>query len=145
MDGDPFLRHELSDKKNRSAMRFVLELKQRFPSTCSVAVLLQYNGTFATSLPNPRSVSMFEQNTASFIAKTDATSSASMVDMAVNQRRLSFSSEDLRDFVEYHDAPTATVGRLGPQTQDSTPLAYHGSLLERYLIARVLGYATMGS
>ena len=35
------------------------------------------------SFPNPSSVSMFEQNTASFIASADATSSASMVDMAL--------------------------------------------------------------
>ena len=70
-------------KKKRSAMCFVLELKERFHSACSVAVLSQYNGTFAKSLPNPSSVNMFEQNTASLIAKADATSSASMVDMAV--------------------------------------------------------------
>ena len=64
-------------------MCFVLELKARFPSAYNVAVLSQYSGTCANSLPNPNSVSMFEKNTVSFIPKADATSSASMVDMAV--------------------------------------------------------------
>ena len=64
-------------------MCFVLELKERFPSACSVAVSSQYSGTCANSLPNPSSVSIFAQNTASFNLKADATSSASMVDMAV--------------------------------------------------------------
>ena len=64
-------------------MCFVLELKERFNSAGSVAVLSQYSGTRANSLPNPSSVSMFEQNPASYIAKADPTSSTSMVDMAV--------------------------------------------------------------
>ena len=67
-------------KKKRSAVCFVLELKERFPRECSVAFLSQYNGTFAKSLQNPSSVSTFRQNTASFITNSDAASSASMVD-----------------------------------------------------------------
>ena len=64
-------------------MCFVLELKEGFPSAFSVAVSSQYSGTCANSLPNPSSVSMFEQNTAFFSAKAVATCSASMVDMVI--------------------------------------------------------------
>ena len=64
-------------------MCFVRELKGRFPSACSVAVWSQYSGTCANYLPNPSTVSIFKQNTASFIPKAGATSSASMVDIAV--------------------------------------------------------------
>ena len=68
-------------KKKRNTMCFVLELKDRFPNACRVAVLLQYAGICANSFPNPSSASIFEQNTASFIARADATSSAFMVDI----------------------------------------------------------------
>ena len=70
-------------KKKRNAMCLVLELKDRFPNACRVAVLSQYTGICANPFPNSSYVSMFEQNTASFIARADATSSASMVDIAV--------------------------------------------------------------
>ena len=70
-------------KKKRKAMWVVLELKDRFPNECRVAVLSQYIDICANSFPNPSSVSMFEQNTASINARADATSSACMVDIAV--------------------------------------------------------------
>ena len=70
--------------KKRSAMWFILELKERFASACSVAVLSQNNGTSAKALPNPSSVRMFQQGHCFLhLAKADATSSTSMVDMAV--------------------------------------------------------------
>ena len=68
-------------------MCFVLGLEERFPGACSVAAMSQYSGTCAHYLPNPSSVSMFEQNTASLIVKGDATSYASIVDMAVRLSR----------------------------------------------------------
>ena len=77
------LRHQLSDVKEAQSDVLRPGTEGAVSSACSVAVLSQYSGTCANSLPNPSSVSMFEQNTASFIAKADATSSASMVDMAV--------------------------------------------------------------
>ena len=42
-----------------------------------------YSGTCPNYSPNPSSVIMLEQNTASFVVKAEATSSASMVDIAV--------------------------------------------------------------
>ena len=68
-------------------MCFVLELKEGFPSAFSVAVSSQYSGTCANSLPNPSSVSMFEQDPASYIEKADPTISTSMIDMAVRRCR----------------------------------------------------------
>ena len=59
-------------------------LFRRFvPMSAGLLSVEMYSGPCANSLPNPISVSMFEQNTAFFIAKADAISSASMVDMAV--------------------------------------------------------------
>ena len=42
-----------------------------------------YSGTCPTCCPNPSPVIMLEQNAASSIVKAEATSSASMVDIAV--------------------------------------------------------------
>ena len=64
-------------------MCLVLELNGRFPNECRVAVLSQYTGICANTFANASSVSMFETNTAYFIARADATSFASMVDIAV--------------------------------------------------------------
>ena len=71
-------------KKKHNAMCLVLELKDRFPNACRVAVLSQYyTGICANSFPNPSSFSMFEENTVSFIPWADTTSSSFMVDIAV--------------------------------------------------------------
>ena len=43
-----------------------------------------YTGTLSKRVPNPSSFIILEQNTASFIVKAAATSSASMVDCAVS-------------------------------------------------------------
>ena len=51
--------------------------------TLSVAKLSVYNGALLNSDPNLGSVIMLVQNATSFIASATATSSASMVDMAV--------------------------------------------------------------
>ena len=58
-------------------------------SKCTVADYVQCHrvsmcsGTCSNSLPNPSSVSMYEQITASFMARAEATSSASIVDNVV--------------------------------------------------------------
>ena len=77
MDGDPPLCYQFSDEEEQ----YDVLGPRRFPNACRVAVLLQYGGKCANSFPNPSSVSIFEQNTASFIARADATSSAFMVDI----------------------------------------------------------------
>ena len=51
--------------------------------TLSVAVSSMYNGDLLNSDPNPSSVIMLVQNITSFIASAAATSSVSMVYMAV--------------------------------------------------------------
>ena len=51
--------------------------------TLSVAVLSMYNGALLNSDPNPSSVIMLVQSITSFVASAAATSSTSMVDMAV--------------------------------------------------------------
>ena len=55
MDGNPPLRYQFSDKEEAQCdMCLVLELKNRFPNACRVAVLLQYTGNCANSFPNPQ-------------------------------------------------------------------------------------------
>ena len=83
VDGDPSLRHELSDEKEAQRDLLRPRVKGAVSKRVQRCVLSHYNGTFAKSFMNPSSVSTFEQNTASFIAKSDTTSSASMVNIVV--------------------------------------------------------------
>ena len=56
-------RHQLSDVKEAQSNVLRPGTEGAVSSACIVAVFPQYRGTCANSLPNPGSVSMFEQNT----------------------------------------------------------------------------------
>lgn len=67
---------------------FILELLPRFSATCRADMLSMYTGTLSKNLQNPSSFKMFDQNTASYIARVAATKFASILKLTRKSKHM---------------------------------------------------------